>query len=72
MESPRGLMSIDADTRDVVQTIYVRRVEKVGGELVNVPFDKIENVKDLTRRAAATTDSGGPHDGRGAAPLCLT
>jgi branched-chain amino acid transport system substrate-binding protein len=48
-ESPRGPMSIDAQTRDVVQTIYIRRVERVGGELVNVPFDKIENVKDPTR-----------------------
>src|SRR5712691_3628955 len=47
-ESPRGPMSIDAQTRDVVQTIYIRRVEKVGGELVNVPFDRIENVKDPT------------------------
>jgi branched-chain amino acid transport system substrate-binding protein len=45
-DSPRGPMSIDAQTRDVVQTIYIRRVEKVGGELVNVPFDKIDNVKD--------------------------
>ena len=48
-ESPRGPMSIDPGTRDVVQTIYIRRVEKVGGELVNVPFDRIENVKDPTR-----------------------
>jgi len=48
-DSPRGPMSIDPDTRDVVQTIYIRRVQKVGGELVNVPFDKIENVKDPTR-----------------------
>jgi branched-chain amino acid transport system substrate-binding protein len=48
-QSPRGPMSIDPDTRDVVQTIYIRRVEKAGGELVNVPFDKIENVKDPTR-----------------------
>jgi branched-chain amino acid transport system substrate-binding protein len=47
-DSPRGRMSIDAQTRDVVQTIYIRRVEKVGGELVNVPFDKIDNVKDPT------------------------
>jgi branched-chain amino acid transport system substrate-binding protein len=47
-DSPRGPMSIDAQTRDVVQTIYIRRVEKVGSELVNVPFDKIENVKDPT------------------------
>ena len=47
-DSPRGPMSIDAQTRDVVQNIYIRRVEKVGGELVNVPFDKIDNVKDPT------------------------
>ena len=45
-ESPRGPMSIDPETRDVVQTVYIRRVEKVGGALVNVEFDKIENVKD--------------------------
>src|SRR5512134_3674149 len=37
-ESPRGPMSIDPETRDVVQ--------KVGGELVNVPFDRINEVKD--------------------------
>jgi len=45
-DSPRGRMSIDPETRDVVQTIYIRRVEKVGGNLVNVDFDKVENVKD--------------------------
>ena len=45
-DSIRGPMSIDPETRDVVQTIYIRKVEKVGGELINVPFDKIENVKD--------------------------
>ena len=45
-ESPRGPMSIDPETRDVVQTVYIRRVEKVGGHLVNVDIDKIENVKD--------------------------
>ena len=44
--SPRGPMSIDPETRDVVQTVYIRRVEKVGNELVNVEFDKVENVKD--------------------------
>src|SRR5437870_5423669 len=48
-QSPRGPMSIDPDTRDVVHAVYIRRVQKVGGELVNVPFDKIENVKDPTR-----------------------
>jgi branched-chain amino acid transport system substrate-binding protein len=45
-ESPRGPMSIDPETRDVVQTIYIRRVQKVGNELVNVPFDRVEKVKD--------------------------
>ena len=45
-ESPRGPMSIDPETRDVIETVYIRRVEKVGGQLVNVEFDKIENVKD--------------------------
>src|SRR5579863_2065355 len=44
--SPRGPMSIDPETRDVVQTVYIRRVEKVGNELVNIEFDKVENVKD--------------------------
>ncbi len=45
-QSPRGPMMIDPETRDVIQTVYIRRVEKVGGKLVNVEFDKIENVKD--------------------------
>jgi branched-chain amino acid transport system substrate-binding protein len=45
-ESPRGPMKIDPETRDVVQTVYIRRVEKVSGQLVNVEFDKIENVID--------------------------
>jgi branched-chain amino acid transport system substrate-binding protein len=45
-ESPRGPISIDPETRDIVQTVYVRRVEKVAGQLLNVEIDKIENVKD--------------------------
>jgi branched-chain amino acid transport system substrate-binding protein len=45
-ESPRGPVSIDPETRDIVQTVYIRRVEKVDGRLVNVEFDKLENVKD--------------------------
>lgn len=45
-ESPRGPMSIDPQTRDVVQTVYFRRVEKSPEGLVNVEFDKVENVKD--------------------------
>jgi branched-chain amino acid transport system substrate-binding protein len=45
-ESPRGPVAIDPQTRDIVQTVYIRRVEKVGGELQNVEFDKVDNVKD--------------------------
>ncbi len=45
-ESPRGLMSIDPETRDVIQTVYIYEVRKVGNELVNVPIDRIENAKD--------------------------
>jgi branched-chain amino acid transport system substrate-binding protein len=45
-ESPRGPIAIDPETRDIVQTVYIRRVENVGGQLKNVEFDKVENVKD--------------------------
>jgi branched-chain amino acid transport system substrate-binding protein len=44
-ESPRGPISIDAQTRDIVQNIYVRKVEKVDGELYNVEFQTFEAVK---------------------------
>ena len=44
--SPRGPMSIDPETRDVVQNIYVRKVEKKNGELYNVEFKTYENQKD--------------------------
>ena len=46
LESPRGPIAIDPETRDVVQTVYVRRVKKVGGELYNVEFAEFKNVKD--------------------------
>jgi branched-chain amino acid transport system substrate-binding protein len=44
--SPRGPIMIDPETRDVVQTVYVRRVQKVDGQLYNVEFDQFPNVKD--------------------------
>jgi branched-chain amino acid transport system substrate-binding protein len=49
--SPRGPISIDPATRDIVQNIYVRKVEKVGGELYNVEFATIPNVKDPIKAA---------------------
>jgi branched-chain amino acid transport system substrate-binding protein len=45
-ESPRGPMMIDPKTRDVVQTIYISKIEKKGGKLVNVVIDKIPDVHD--------------------------
>jgi len=44
--SPRGPIMIDPETRDVVQTVYIRKVEKVGGGLYNVEFDKFPDQKD--------------------------
>ncbi len=45
-ESPRGPISIDPDTRDIVQNIYIRKVEKKNGELYNVEFATYNDVKD--------------------------
>src|SRR6201988_1310103 len=45
-ERPRGPISIDPETRDIVQNVYVRKVEKVDGELYNVEFATFEAVKD--------------------------
>ena len=45
-ESPRGPIFIDAQTRDVVQNVYLRKVEKKDGQLYNVEFDVIKDVKD--------------------------
>jgi branched-chain amino acid transport system substrate-binding protein len=46
-ESPRGPMSIDRETGEVVHNIYIRKVEKVGGEPYSVEFATFEAVKDL-------------------------
>ncbi len=45
-ESPRGPISIDPETRDIIQNIYIRKVEKVDGELYNVEFQTFPDVKD--------------------------
>ncbi len=46
IDSPRGPIMIDPETRDVVQTVYYRKVQKLNGKLYNVEFDRVENVKD--------------------------
>src|SRR5947199_5856651 len=49
-ESPRGPISIDPDTRDIVQNVYIGKVEKVDGELYNVEFATFEAVKDPLKK----------------------
>jgi branched-chain amino acid transport system substrate-binding protein len=44
--SPRGPVSIDPATRDIVQTVYIRKVTKVAGKLQNVEFDQVNDFKD--------------------------
>jgi branched-chain amino acid transport system substrate-binding protein len=50
-DSPRGPMSIDPETRDAIQTVYIQKVEKVGGKLVNVVIASVPNVKDPVKAA---------------------
>ncbi len=50
-ESPRGPMSIDPETRDIIQNVYLRKVERKDGELYNVEFQTIPNVKDPVKAA---------------------
>ena len=51
-ESPRGQIYVDATTRDIVQSIYIRRVErsKSDGELYNVEFQEVKDVKDPRKK----------------------
>ncbi|HXX04718.1 MAG TPA: ABC transporter substrate-binding protein [Xanthobacteraceae bacterium] len=52
-ESPRGPISIDPQTRDIVQNVYIRKVEKKNGELYNVEFATFPAVKDPVKAAEA-------------------
>jgi branched-chain amino acid transport system substrate-binding protein len=47
-ESPRGSFAIDASTRDAVQNVYLRRLERINGQLENVEFETVPMVKDPT------------------------
>jgi branched-chain amino acid transport system substrate-binding protein len=50
-ESPRGPIEIDPQTRDIVQSVYVRKVEKKNGHFLNVEFDRYPHVKDPGKEA---------------------
>jgi len=52
-ESPRGPISIDPRTRDIVQNVYIRKVEKKDGEPWAIEFATFEAVKDPLKEAAA-------------------
>jgi branched-chain amino acid transport system substrate-binding protein len=52
-DSPRGPVSIDPDTRDIVQNVYIRKVEKKNGELYNVEFATFPNIKDPIKATEA-------------------
>ncbi|MFL5205524.1 MAG: ABC transporter substrate-binding protein, partial [Microvirga sp.] len=71
--SPRGPVSIDPQTRDIVQTVYIRKVERKDGELYNVEFATIPNVKDPVKAAKSNRACRRPrapsHDG--AFILCI-
>ncbi|HEY7664323.1 MAG TPA: ABC transporter substrate-binding protein [Xanthobacteraceae bacterium] len=45
-ESPRGPISIDPETREIVQNVYIGKIEKVNGQLYNIPFETFQAVKD--------------------------
>jgi branched-chain amino acid transport system substrate-binding protein len=47
--SPRGPVTVDPDTREMIQNIYIRRVGRVGGELYNVEFATIPSFKDPSK-----------------------
>ena len=44
--SPRGPISVDPATRDIIQNVYMRKTEMKDGKLANIEFDTIPNVKD--------------------------
>jgi branched-chain amino acid transport system substrate-binding protein len=52
-ESPRGPVAIDPATRDIINTVYIRKVEKVNGHVQNVEIAKVENVKDPVKERMA-------------------
>ncbi len=49
--SPRGPVTIDPETRDIIQNVYIRNVERMDGELYNVEFEMVPNVKDPVKAA---------------------
>jgi len=51
LQSPRGTLTIDPETRDIIQTMYIRRGAKKDGEWQNVEFEAVKDVKDPAKAA---------------------
>jgi hydrogenase maturation factor len=62
---------IDPATRDIVQNVYIRRVEKAGNALVNNVIDTVKDVKDPTHKNGADRQTSG-WAGRRDRPIRLT
>ncbi|TAK47332.1 MAG: ABC transporter substrate-binding protein [Xanthobacteraceae bacterium] len=61
-ESPRGMAAIDPETRDIINTVYIREVHKVDGKMLNVEIEKTEGVIDPVKarmRVPAGSGNGG-------------
>jgi len=56
-QSPRGPISIDPDTRNIVQDVYIRRVERVGDNLYNVEFAKYDPSRIRAKSGKRNSDS---------------
>ena len=52
-ESPRGPIAIDPQTRDIVQNIYIRKIEMVSGQPWAIEFKTFPAVKNPLQEAAA-------------------
>ena len=50
-ESPRGPVAIDPNTREIIQDVYIRRVERRNGQLYNIEFDKYPAMRDPFKAA---------------------
>ena len=52
-ESPRGPVAIDPNTREIIQDVYIRRVERRNGQLYNIEFDRYPAMMDPFKAAPA-------------------
>ena len=69
-ESPRGPISIDPETRDIIQNVYIRKVEKVDGELYNVEFADLRGRQGSRQDQEVTPNVRHPRGCSATSPAC--